>query len=770
MTLPELRPRLPFAGPAICAALGILAADRWPLPVLWPLAALAVLALAVLWRPSTPGCWLLAAVAFFTLHTLRHHGSAARELAREFAAGPRVARATGIVWSEPEPPSYWSRTVKWRFRMRLESLALSGRTRATDAVVNVEWAGAQPAYGDRVALLGSAENIEPVRNPGQFDYTRYQQRQGVHSAIAAAYATDCAILSHGHGNPAQTFAFQARRWIQSRLELGIGDSPEPSALIQSMVLGMRGETPDDVKELFQRTGTLHLFAVSGLNVAMLAAISLFVLKPLGLRRGAAIFLIIPILIAYALVTGLSASCVRATIMGSLLLAAHLFDRRPVAYNSLALAAFAILAWDTNQLFSPGFQFSFVLVLTIVFLAVKIQRRCERIGRPDPFLPRPLWSWRQRCSAACSQAFAAAMGVTVSAWVGSLFFTAGYFHLFSPSALFANLIAVPLAFAVLALGIGSILCAGVWTRGAVLFNNANWLAAKSLLWVVKMFAAMPGGHVFVEMPRLAPEPACEFTVLDVGGGGAVHLRSAGRDWLLDCGSAGSYGRTVLPYLRTRGVDWLDGLLLTHGDAQHIGGASAALHDFHPRTIADTALRDRSPTRRRLHGELARSGAGRALLWRGDFLHPSPTATLRVLYPPAGRIRPLADDKALVVQLTSGGVRVLFMSDSGFATEQWLLENEPDLRGDIVVKGHHSKDTPGGSDFLARVHPQAVVCSAPGFGAAPSALDAWQRAMTARGIAVFRQDRCGAVHAELRDGTFELRGFADGQTFRGRKTSE
>ena len=766
MTLPELRPRLPLAGLAMCAALGILAADRWPLPAQWPLVALGVLALALFFRPSTPGCWLLAAVAFFTLHTLRYHGSVARELAREFSAVPRVVRAAGVVWSEPEPPSYWSRAVKWRFRMRLESLGIGGQSRAVDAVVNVEWAGEQPAYGDRVTLLGSAENIGPMRNPGQFDYTRYQQRQGVYSGIAADYATDCAIVSSGHGNPAQAFAFRARRWLQGQLALDLADSPDITALIQSMVLGMRGETPDEVRELFQRTGTLHLFAVSGLNVAMLAAIALFVLKPFGLRRGTAVLLVIPILLAYALVTGLGASCVRATIMGSVVLGAHLFDRRPIAYNSLAVAAFAILAWDTNQLFSPGFQFSFVLVLTIFFLAFKIQRRCDRIGQPDPFLPRALWSGPQRLGAAVSRALAATIGVTVSAWIGSLFFTAGYFHLFSPSALFANLIAVPLAFAVLALGIGSILCASVWAQGTVLFNNANWFVAKALLWVVKVFAAMPGGHVFVETPRLAPEPACEFTVLDLGDGGAVHLRSAGHDWLLDCGSSSRYERTVLPYLRTRGVNWLDGLLLTHGDAKHIGGASAALHDFRPRTVVDSTLRDRSPVRRQLHEELSRLGTGKALLWRGDFLHPSAAATLRVLYPPPGHTRPLADDKALVLQLTSSGVRVLFMSDSGFATEQWLLENEPDLRSDIVVKGHHARDIPGATDFLLRVQPQAVICSAPAFGTAPGALDAWQRAMTARGITVFRQDHCGAVRVDLKDGSFELRGIANGQTFRNR----
>ena len=763
MTLWEPRPRQPFVALALCAVLGIFAADRWPVEALWPLALLAAAALALLLRPITAGCWLFCGLAFFSLHTLRHHGNSAKELAREFAAGPRVAQATGIVWDEPEKPSYFTLHTTCRFRLKLASISLGGVVRPADVVVNVSWADKEiPAYGDRVSLTGSAANLEPTRNPGQFDFTGYEQRQGVWSEIRTRFANDCRIEGHGLGNPAQDFAYRASHWIQGRLALDLEDEPEISDLITSMVLGLRGETPQEMKALFQRTGTMHLFAVSGLNVAMLAAIALFILRPLRVGRAPAILLTIPILAGYALVTGLTASCVRATIMCSLILIAHLVDRRPLAFNSLGAAAFAILAWDTNQLFSPGFQFSFVLVIVIVWLSGKISRRLEPLGKPDGYLPRVLWRWPQHAGAVVSEKLAAALGVTVSAWVGSLLFTAGYFHLFSPSALLANVVAVPLAFVVLVLGIATLLAAPLWKMGAVLCNNANWFCAKALLAVLKVCALIPGGWHYVEVPRLSPAPVCEITVLDLGEGGAAHLRTGGRDWLLDCGGDTAYDRIVLPYLRTRGVNRLDGLLLTHGDVKHIGGARSVLDDFRPRFLADSVLRDRSPTRKDFHAELARRGLGKGLYERGDAIHLG-GATLRVLYPPAGIQRATADDKALVVQLETAGTRVLFMSDSGFATEQWLLENEPDLRSDIVVKGQHAKDLSGTLDFLARVQPRAVICSGLAYGQPAETLDAWEQSVAARGVTVFRQDRAGAVHVEIRATGYEIRARVTGQSF-------
>ena len=121
-------------------------------------------------------------------------------------------------------------------------------------------------------------------------------------------------------------------------------------------------------------------------------------------------------------------------------------------------------------------------------------------------------------------------------------------------------------------------------------------------------------------------------------------------------------------------------------------------------------------------------------------------------------------ALVLQLQAGGTRALLMSASGFSTEQWLLENEPDLRSDILIKGQHSKDLSGTPDFLARVAPKIVVCSALGYAQPIEKLDAWEADAAAQGITVFRQDKTGAVHIDIRDDCYEVRPFLGGQIFR------
>jgi len=221
--------------------------------------------------------------------------------------------------------------------------------------------------------------------------------------------------------------------------------------------------------------------------------------------------------------------------------------------------------------------------------------------------------------------------------------------------------------------------------------------------------------------------------------------------------------MLPYLRSRGVNRLDGLLSTHGDAQHIGAAPEILGDFAPRLIIDSTLKDRSPLRRAFHAEMAGNQLGKRFVRRGDRFEISPQVRIEVLFPPPGLRRASADDKALVLRLECAGRRILFMSDSGFATEQWLLENETDLRAEILVKGHHAKDLSGTLDFIARVQPDAVVCSALGYGAQPQPLDEWARSVAEKGIAVFRQDECGAVQGEVRDGHVTLRGFVNAQTF-------
>ena len=500
---------------------------------------------------------------------------------------------------------------------------------------------------------------------------------------------------------------------------------------------------------------------------MLAGIAWYLLKPLRFSRTAAFFVILPLLIGYAIVTGLSASCVRATVMAGFVLAAPLFARPAIAVNSLAAAAVAILAWDTNELFTPGFQLSFVLVLFIMGLAGPIARKLEPLAHPDEFLPEELWNRWQHSIVAVWKMIAQATGVTLSAWLGSFVFMAGYFHLISPVAILANAVAVPLAFCVLALGLMSLLLALFATPLAVAVNQANWLAAKALLASLAFFSRVPGGYVYVEAPKFEQASACEIMALDVGDGAAIHLRAGVEDWLLDCGNVRDYERSLLPYLRSRGVNRMDGLILTHGDSAHIGAARAVFYDFRPRWVADTTLLDRSPSRRDIHADLAADGFGRRYFERGDEVALGAGAKLSVLYPPHGVVRSVSDDKALVCRIETSGVRVLFVSDAGFFTEHWLVENEPDLRADVLVKGWHSKDFSGTSDFLAHVQPQAIVSSAMPFGSQTENAGEWERTASGSGAALFRQEKCGAVRIEiLRDGDFVVRAFVGDQVFRSR----
>jgi ComEC/Rec2-related protein len=759
------QPRQPLTGLFLAAAPGIAAAEFWPANPLPVLGATLVFAAALIrWR-STAAVLLFTALAFFLLHDFRIHNNPGKTLAHEFSAQPLPVRASGVVVTEPEEKADVKNIPACQFQLRLESIEANGKNlAATGTVVLVRWLGEAPAYGDRVSLAGDARNLAPPRNPGQFDYAGWLNRAGIFSEIRMTYPSDGLILSHGAGSRLVALSIVTRRWLQEKLTLDLGDSPEIAGLIEGMTLGLKSETPGDIRELFQRTGTLHLFVVNGLHIGMFAYIAFLFIKLLGLGRRRGALIVIPLIFFYALLTGLSPGSIRASVMAAIVLAGQFADRKPITLNNLAAAGLALLVWDTNELFMPGFQFSFGVVASIILFAGKFQRFFIKFGTPDSFLPRSLWSPFQNGAYFCWKYFSQILGVSTAAWIGSLPFTTTYFHLMSPTAVIANLVAVPLAFVILAQGVLAVLSAIFSGTLATVFNNSNWLCARAILWAMQHFAQIPGGYVYVELPHFKKQPLCEITVFDLGVGGAIHLRADARDWLLDCGSQFSYENTVRPYLRSRGVNRLDGFGLSHGSAQFIGAASLVTQDFRPEKIVDSTLADRSPARRDFQRWLAAQHVAKAASKRGDALEISASATICVLYPPPGINARLADDKALVLRLECDGASVLFMSSSGFLTERWLLENEPNLRADILVKNQHVSDISGTPDFIEAVKPQAIICSAADFPPRARIDETWAQDVAALGIRLFRQDETGAVRVELNRDGFVVRPFLGGQIFR------
>ncbi len=747
------RERQPFVGLTIAAAVGIIAADHLPAFGI-PVVAVAICgALLALRWPFPPLMFAVAGAAFFCLHSSRILRNSAEALEQFGGNEIRAASVEGIAATEPKFEPNGAAT----FLLKLKSARIDEQTFATDATVYVHWRGA-PQIGDALALFGTLEPIERPRNPGEFDMRAYLARRGVTRSLIVRYPENGHILQHGPFSLLRAAA-RSRDWMQRTLSRGIEDSPQVVGLICGTSLGLRHQTRDDIEEPFQQTGTLHLFAVAGLHVGIVAWLLWTVTSVIRLPKKLATAIIIPLLFFYAAVTGLHTASVRAALMSALLMAGIFFDRKVLAPNSLAAAAFIILLWDSNQLFTSGFQLSFCVVGAIIILAGPLYRSFRRAGQPDPFLPRALFGPLRQAQMKISNALARGASISLAAWLGALPCVYAYLHLVTPVSLLANLAVVPIAYFVLALALLSLITAPVSSALSIIFNNANWLMSHAVLALVHLFAQVPAGHFY--LPDIsAPRAAVAITILDEGTGGAAHIRANGYDWLIDCGPDRTYERTLKAYLHERGINRLEGLLLTHGDAQHIGGAPAILEDCSPREIYDNPLSVRSVLHRQLRGRFAPNH-----LARGDALVLGRGVRARILYPPADlRVRS-ADDAPLIVQLTiNDTASILFESDAGAEAESALLGSEENLASDILVKGQHHEGGSGTDEFLEAVDPKLIIATSRESPVVEKIPEQWANELQMRGIRLFRQDQTGAVEIEFRDDQWQARSYLTGEIFR------
>ena len=755
--------RQPFVGLALMAAIGIIVGDVFPLPGAGLIAvtiALAVCIVIVACRPRLLATYVIVGFGFFLLHNLETSNTEGQQLADELGGRPRVVTATGSVITEPKiAPSGFA-----TFLLKLKSIEFEGRKQPTRAIWQVRWEGA-PEFGDELKLFGIAEVIAPPRNPGEFDMRSYLARHDVRRMLFVRYSEDGTLIRHGGGNLILRLAQKSRAWMQNAICRGLENAPEVQNFLSGIVLGLRHQTPEDIEEPFQQTGTLHLFAVAGLHVGIVAALLWMLAMVARLSRKWAAALIIPLLLFYAAVTGLHVSSIRAAVMSSILLGGLFFERKVFVLNSLAAAAFFLLCCNTNELFSTGFQLSFAVVGAIILFADPFAEFLQRWTAPDPFLPRSLLRGPRRRMHAAFEWLCRGTGVSLAAWVGSLPLVLWYFYIVTPISLVANLIVVPIAFFILAIALLSLLSTPFLSGLAVIFNNANWLLAQLVMGIVQFLAHVPGGHFYVEHPHWPEKLVAKITVLDVGAGAAVHLQTGSANWLFDCGNERTYQRIVREYLHWAGINRLSGLLLTHGDALHLGGTAQLLNDFSQIRVVDNATPDHSGAHRNVQHLFRERGIKPENLFAGDSFRLSRDVTAHVLFPPRNFSSPIADDQAYVIHLVvAPATWILFMSDSGIKTEQALLASGLNLQSDIIIKGQNHSGESGSDAFLDATRPRLIIATSRDFPGYERISDAWVDNIRKRGIKLFRQDDAGAVTLSFRQDSWEAQSYFTGETFR------
>jgi len=218
--------------------------------------------------------------------------------------------------------------------------------------------------GDEILFYGQIQPFKHFSDPDEFDYPRYMYNQGFSGSVylysASWEATEQTISSP------KIMALECRQSILRFYDsLGLDDTGY--AILSALTLGYKDNLSDDLKQSFRVTGTAHILAVSGMHVGIIYGVIISVLALFCRRimfRSWAQVLIMALLWCYAFLTGLSPSVIRAVIMLSIFCLAHVFKRRGLTYNNIAIAAFFMLVYEPFYLFDVGFQLSFTAVLSI----------------------------------------------------------------------------------------------------------------------------------------------------------------------------------------------------------------------------------------------------------------------------------------------------------------------------------------------------------------------------------------------------------------------
>jgi competence protein ComEC len=498
-------PRRPLVGLALLFVVGMsLGRLCMESPVL-PLAATAVcLALAIiLHRTRHPAAGFLSdlLVLVSVLQLGWAHVAMDRPTAPVIAlraAGPGIdfeAGLIGAVADEPVRTEQPGKRPAWSFPldvMRFREHPDSAWQDASGTVRIRLFAGQNsriPAYGERWSVSGRLD--QPVFKQGRLT----GKPAGLYLTTSSRNAS---FLSPGQGNVLTRRCLAVRAWSASLLKRGIEDFPEQVTILNSLLLGYYSRIPRELYQAFASTGTLHVFAISGSHVVIVCAVIIFGLAACGLPRTHWILFLAPLLLGYTLMTGMQSSAVRACIMAILFWTAPLLGRKADVFTALAASAILILVVSPAELSGIGFVLSFVAVIGLVLFYPVFAAPLRRRFQPDPLQiePEPLWI---RTLRRIWLHIADLLAMSLAACLVSAPLTAWYFEMFSPIGLLGNLLAVPVSSLIIATGFLSLVfgaCAGFL---ADLFNHANLLLIYLLTATIRLFAAIPYGHMTVAPP-------------------------------------------------------------------------------------------------------------------------------------------------------------------------------------------------------------------------------------------------------------------------------
>jgi len=576
-----------------------------------------------------------------------------------------------------------------------------------------------PVIGDIWELELRLRRPRGNSNPGGFSLENWMFRENLHAAGYVVPGNRNRLIASGVLSRAEAYR---RDFVVHAGEEG-GHS---AAVLAAIGVGARHLISREQWDRYAKTGTSHLMAISGLHIGLAAAVSFAAIAFLsgifrlrGNHLDRAIIAAAVIAAIYALISGFAVPSQRATIMLGLAGVAFVCRRRAEPGRIVAQVALLLFVLDPVSLMTPGFGLSFGAVALLLWFA------------------RAYW----RPTAGVRFRSVASMQLVLL--LGLMPLTVLTFHRIAITAPVVNLLTVPVfSLVTVPLTLASMISRPVWPAAADLFLRLGATSIQGIEWLIGLFAALPIADIFVagvdgpdtavlcfvflpviwvvlprgwpgrwlavlgvialllHKPALPPQGCFDTDVLDVGQGLAVVVQSRRNTLLFDTGKSYRGGGSaaelfVLPFMRYRGTDSIDRLVISHSDDDHAGGVHALLRNLNvARISAGEAIKG-------VDEAVSDCRAGQS--WEADGIEFS------FVHPGAGKALS-GNDGSCVLVVSAGSHYLLLTGDIETAAELEVLDRFPFEAASVVLIPHHGSLTSSTPPFVNRLKPVYAIASA------------------------------------------------------------
>ncbi|WP_187118810.1 DNA internalization-related competence protein ComEC/Rec2 [Bacillus marasmi] len=639
-------------------------------------------------------------------------------------------------------------------------------------------------YGFTCTLSGKLEPPSIYHNPNVFNYQKYLSTKQIYwifdvhdIPIETCEAPEITFLSLMDKLRSDGAKYVAKHF------------PEPTAALAiALLFGDQSMMDGELITSYQKMGIVHLLAISGLQVTFLSGVLFYCGLRIGIVREKMIVVIMIFLPIYALLTGATASVVRAVMMMMVILISLRFgNQRILPLDALCYSFLILLLYSPYFIYDVGFQLSF--------------SACTALLLSAPVLLKNEGTLNQLILTSYIAQLATLPIILVHFFEVSLLSIIANL-LFVP---FFSIILTPFFFIVFLLHpfLGFLVDPLIWALNKIIFIVNELINGFSSLPLNMLVVGRPSNllllllfisilMIFYRLERYRTNrirmsllivfpiviitmihlwsPFGEVTFIDVGQGDSILIRLPYNrgNYLIDTGGNLPFSKepwqekrsnfdvgddVVVPFLKSKGITRLDKLILTHGDMDHIGGATAIIDELTVREILLPNAKEQSELELELTLKARQSGIPINYVIEGQGWREEDD-WLKVLAPDLSNDEGDKNNQSIVLYGEIGGLSWLFTGDLEVEGEQRLVQKYPSIDIDVLKVGHHGSKTSSSELFLKQFKPEVAIISVGGKNRYGHPHREIIERYQANGIKLYRTDQKGAISYFFkgRSGTF------------------